>query len=163
MLEQNQVKLRIVQPTFRMTVDETGEYVTGKHILDQMKKNQVFKNDSRGKYVPILFDGREFDFREGETITVGETISNALRRMSTICVGGDKLNGPIVPFLEIVSVHSISEAEPEAKTPTTCPICGEDQKTFPRLTRHLGVERKNHPELFVDEEDKYEAKAAVKE
>lgn len=156
MIEQKQVKLRIVKPDFEMYVDETGEKVTGKQILEQMRKNQVWKNDKIGKYTPILFGGQEFDFREGETITVGETVGNALRRGSIICVGGDKLNGPMVPFLQVVETRDISESEASPKSPTACPICGEDQKTFPRLTRHLGVERKKHPELFVDEDSKYD-------
>jgi hypothetical protein len=152
MQETSQVRLRIISPTKEIFNEETGATVTGKEVLKQMKTNNVWKNDTKGKYASIQFDAFEYQFREGETITVPETVARALRKNSIICVGSDKLNGPLVPFVEVVEKFELGEpTAPVAKTPTTCPICGEDQKTFPALTRHLGQERKKHPELFEEE------------
>lgn len=152
MQEITQVRLRIISPDKEIYNDELGTTVSGKDILKQMKLNGVFRNDSKGKYVGIQFDSFEFVFREGETLTVTETIARSLRRSSVICVGSDKLNGPLVPFLEIVEKYELSapDSQKTAVTPTTCGICGVDQKTFPALTRHLGQERKKHPELFEE-------------
>lgn len=152
MQETSQVRLRIISPDKEIFNEETGQTVFGKDVLKQMKLNQVWKNDTKGKYAPIQFDAFEYSFREGETITVPATVGACLRRGSIICVGGDKLNGPLIPFIEIVERVELGvPTEPKKNSPTTCPICGEDQKTFPALTRHLGVERKKHPELFEEE------------
>ena len=152
MQETSQVRLRIISPDKEIFNEETGTSVFGRDVLKQMKTNNVWRNDAKGKYVGIQFDAFEFQFRDGETVTVSETIGRCLRRGSIICVGGDKLNGPLVPFIEIVDKYELgAPAEVKPTTPTTCPICGEDQKTFPALTRHLGQERKKHPELFAED------------
>jgi len=155
-MESTQVKLRIVNPDKQIFNDETGQTVTGKDILKQLKINNVWRNDIKGKYIGIQFDAFEFVFREGETLTVPATIAKHLRRNSIICVGSDKLNGPLVPYIEVVETYEVSapDAVKSAPTPTTCPICHEDQKTFPALTRHLGQEKKKHPELFQEEKGK---------
>lgn len=150
MQETSQVRLRIISPDKEIYNDETGTSVFGKDVLKQMKQNNVWRNDSKGKYAGIQFDALEFQFREGETVTVSATVGKCLRRGSIICVGGDKLNGPLVPFLEIVDTYELGAPSEKKTTPTSCPICGEDQKTFPALTRHMGKERKLHPELFEE-------------
>jgi len=152
-MESRQVRLRIVSPEKEFDNPETGVTVSGKEILKQMKTNNVWKLDHVGRYCGLQFDGQEFRFREGEITTVPATIASHLRRASSIIVGSDKLNGPILPYLEVVDSFEMTEPKkaPITTTPTTCPICGEDQKTFPALTRHLGKERKLHPELFKEE------------
>lgn len=154
MQETSQVRLKIINPTKEIFNEETGETVSGKDILRQMKLNNVWKNDAIGKYAGIQFDAFEYQFRDGQTITVPETTARALRKGSIICVGTDKLNGPLIPFLEVVERFELGETKPAepVHTPTTCPICHEDQLTFPALTRHLGQERKKHPELFEEKE-----------
>ncbi|HEY6766643.1 MAG TPA: hypothetical protein VI386_17930 [Candidatus Sulfotelmatobacter sp.] len=150
MIESTQVRLRLISPTKDVFNPETGDTVFGKDVLSQLTKNRRWSNDRIGKYVGVQFDAHEFMFREGETITVSETIAKALIRSSAICVGSDKLNGPMVPFLEIAETYELGAPSEQKRTPTTCGICGEDQKTFPALTRHLGQERKKHPELFEE-------------
>jgi len=149
-LEQTQVKLRLVDEKFSHFDDENGQTISGKDIHKQMSKNGVWRNDAKGKYAGVQFDGHEFMFRPGEIIVVGETIANALRRSSRIIVG-HQLTGSIVPFLEVAEQYSLGEADAGNRPATACPICGVDQKTFPALTRHLGKERKLHPELFKEE------------
>ena len=152
MQETSQVRLRIISPDKEIFNEETGQTVSGKEVLKQMKINNVYKNDKDGKYIGIQFDAFEYIFRDGMTLTVPETVARALRRNSIICVGSDKLNGPLIPFIEVVDKFELSapDAPKAVATPTTCPICHEDQKTFPALTRHLGQERKKHPELFEE-------------
>jgi hypothetical protein len=155
-VESRQIRLRIVSPDKEFSNPETGNTVTGKEILKQMKTNNVWKLDHVSKYAGLQFDGQEFRFREGEITTVPATVANHLRRASVIIVGSDKLNGPMIPFLEVVDSFEMTEPQKAATTPTTCPICGVDQKTFPALTRHLGQERKKHPELFQEEKTDWE-------
>ena len=149
-LEQTQVKLKLVDNKFNHFDSENGQTITGKDIRQQLNKNGVWKNDSKGKYIGVQFDGHEFMFRDGEIIVVGATIARALIRSSRIIVG-DQLTGAIVPFLEVVETYALGQASPSDRPATACPICGEDQKTFPALARHLGKERKLHPELFKEE------------
>jgi hypothetical protein len=157
MQETSQVRLRIISPDSNIFNDETGTSVSGKDVLKQLKINNVWKNDKQGKYIGIQFDAFEFVFREGEMITVGATVARALRRNSIICVGSDKLNGPLVPLIEIAEKYELgAPVEPAkeaavAKSPTSCPICGEEQKTFPALARHMVKERKKNPDLFKEE------------
>lgn len=157
MIESTQVRLRLVSPNKEIFNSETGETVSGKDILTQMKKNNVWKNDQKGKYAPIQFDSLEFQFREGETITVSETVAKALIRGAVLTVGSDKLNGPMVPYIEIAETYELGAPTKEERPKTACPICGVDQKTFPALTRHMGQERKKHPELFAEEATNWEA------
>lgn len=160
-----QVTLGLVDESFSTQIDSTGEIVTGKDVLKQLMKNNAWKNDHEGKYVSVQYDAQEFMFRPGTTITVGKQVARNLVRNSGVCVGGDSLNGPVIPFLRVVQERELNKAERIGVTPTTCGICGVDQKTFPALTRHLGDERKAHPELFKeekrewDEKEKKEAKA----
>jgi len=151
MIESTQVRLRLISPTKEVFNQETGDSVSGKEVLAQMKKNGVWKNDHEGKYAPIQFDSLEFQFREGKTITVNETTAKALIRGSVMTIGSDKLNGPMIPFVEVVEKYELGATSEEKRPATACPICGVDQKTFPALTRHMGQERKKHPELFVEE------------
>ena len=149
-----QVRLRIVPPEKEVSNPETGAVVSGKDILKQMKTNNVWRLDHLGRYAGLQYDGQTFMFREGEIIAVPEVIAHHLRRASAICVGSDKLNGPLIPFIEVVGTFDLTSPVKAAHTPTTCPICFVDQKTFPALTRHLGQERKLHPELFEEEAEK---------
>lgn len=149
-LEQTQVKLRLVDEQFSHFDDENGQTISGKDIHKQMNKNGVWKNDAKGKYVGIQFDGHEFVFRPGEIIVVGESIARSLRKSSHIIVG-HQLTGAIVPFLQVAETYSLGETDASNRPATACPICGVDQKTFPALTRHMGKERKLHPELFKEE------------
>ena len=156
MQETSQVRLRVISPDKEIYNEETGQTVTGKDVLKQMKQNNVWKNDKDGKYASIQFDAFEYQFREGQVITVPSTIGAALRRNSIICVGSDKLNGPLIPYLEVVERFELgAPSEPVAPakptTQTTCPICGEDQKTLPALTRHFS---KKHAELMKEEKSK---------
>ena len=150
-MSMTQVRLRLVSPDKEFPNAETGAVVSGKEILKQMKTNNVWRLDQKGRYAGLQYDGQTFMFREGEIMAVPEVIAHHLRRSSAICVGSDKLNGPLIPFIEVVDQFDLTEPVKSAHTPTTCPICFEDQKTFPALTRHLGQERKLHPELFKEE------------
>jgi len=156
MIETSQVQLAIVSPDKEFYVPETGQSLHGKDVIKQMTINRVWHNDKQGRFAMVQYAGQCFKFREGEAKTVPESIGSRLRANSAICVGTDKLNGPIVPFLEIVKRTEMSESV-STKTPTTCPICGEDQLSFPKLTRHLAQERKKHPELFQEEKTEWEA------
>jgi hypothetical protein len=153
-IETKQCRVRLVDPNKEIYNPETGVTVSGKDILKQMKINNVWKNDNEGRYALLQYGGQTFKFREGQMLTLPETLAVCLRRNSAICVGSDKLNGPIIPFLEIADSFELQAPSSGAvsKSPTTCPICGEDQKSFPALTRHLGQERKKHPELFEEKE-----------
>lgn len=157
MIESTQVRLRLISPTKEVFNQETGDSVLGKEVIAQMKKNNVWKNDHKGRYAPIQFDSLEFQFREGETVTVSETIAKALIRGSVLCIGSDKLNGPLIPFIEVAEKYELGAPSEEKKSPTACPICGVDQKTFPALARHMGQEKKKHPELFVEEKTDWDA------
>jgi hypothetical protein len=149
-VEARQVRLRIVSPDKEFPNHETGQVVTGKDILKQLKTNNVWRIDHVGRYAGVQFDGQSFMFREGEITTVPETVAHHLRRSSGIIVGSDKLNGPLLPFLEIVEVFDMTEPQ-KARSVNACPICGEEQKSPAALVRHLAVERKKHPEIFQEE------------
>lgn len=162
-IEQIQVTLGLVDKDFTKTIDETGEVITGTDILKQLSTNHQWKHDHEGKYASVQFNGNEFQFRPGEIMRVGETVAKHLLRGSSICIGPDSLNGPMLPFLKVIEKRALSHAEKAGVTPTTCGICGVDQKTFPRLQRHIGEEKKAHPELFKEDkrdwDEKEEAKA----
>lgn len=163
MIETKQCRVRLIDASKEIYNPETGETVSGKDVLRQMKTNNVFKTDHDGKYVMLQYGGQTFKFREGQMLTVPETLAICLRKNSIICVGSDKLNGPMIPFLDIADSFELqapdSTAISKPKPATACPICGEDQKTFPALTRHLGQERKKHPELFAEEKTQWETPA----
>jgi len=114
-MEQQQVKLRIISPEREYPNEETGEIVTGKEVLKQMKTNNMWKNDHKGRYAAVMFDGQTFKFREGETITVPATVGRHLRRMSGTVVGQDQLNGPIIPYLEIIDQFDITEPKKDGE------------------------------------------------
>lgn len=156
-----QVTLGLIDENFSLSIDSTGEIITGKDVLAQLRKNNAWKNDHEGKYVSLQFDAQEFMFRPGTSITVGKNVARNLIRNSGVCVGGDSLNGPIVPFVQILEERELNRAD-KTVTPTTCGICGVDQKTFPALTRHLGDERKAHPELFKEEKREWDEKKEAK-
>jgi hypothetical protein len=155
-IETTHVRVRLISPDKEIFNPETGMTVSGKDVIKQMKLNNIWRNDREGRYAAVQYAGQTFKFKEGESVTVPASIAGALRANSAICVGSDKLNGPIIPFLDIADKFELTEATPAAKSPTCCPICGVDQKTFPALTRHLGQERKNHPELFEEKKTDWE-------
>lgn len=157
-IETTQVTLRLVQPDD--TVPTPDGDVRGDSIIKTLKQNKLMKNDDHGPYVSVMFDGVDFKFRpkRGDQVyskTVGPTVAAGLRRSSGIIVGNDKLTGPIAPFLiEIGRTDLMGAAEEDGRTvtPTTCPVCREDQKTLPRLARHLMKHYKDHPELVPSED-----------
>ena len=146
-----QAKVRIISPDSETLNDETGLVVKGSDILNQMRVNNMWKNDNQGKYASAMFDGQSFQFRVGQELTLPLTVARHLRRMSAVCVGSDKLNGPLMPFLEIVETFDPTRPKPvEIKvkaTPTTCTICDVDQESFPALMRH---QMKEHGDVFKE-------------
>jgi len=159
-IEISHVRLRLIDPKKEIFNPETGMTVSGADVIKQMKINNVWRNDKHGRYAAVQYAGQTFKFKEDTVLTVPASVAPALRANSAICVGSDKLNGPIIPFLEVCETFELTEPEKKTTTPTTCPICGEDQETFPRLTRHLGMERKKHPELFKEEKTDWDGKAS---
>lgn len=154
-----QAKVRIISPDKEVLNDETGLIVRGSDILNQMKINNMWRNDKQGKYAAAMFDGQDFKFRVGQELVLPLTIARHLRRMSAVCVGSDKLNGPLMPFLEIVDTFDATRPAPVKveHTPTTCPICHVEQSTYPALLQH---QIKEHADLF--KETKAEAKEEKK-
>lgn len=146
-MENQQVRLRLVDPKKEFPNAETGTVVLGKDILAQMKKNNVWRHDHVGRYAGVQYDGQTFKFRDNEVITVPETVGRHLRRASNLVVGSDQLNGPTLPYLEIIDSFSMIEPQKQERTPTTCPICDEDQKTYPALARH---QMEKHADLFKE-------------
>ena len=132
-------------------------------ILKQLKANKLWKEDKEGPYVPIMFDGTEFRIRPGKTLTLGRSIANALYRSSQIMVGNDWLGGEFSAYLERLGEYSITDdgqvvGQEDELSPTTCHLCKIDQKTFPRLARHLMESHKDDPRM-LDDEDEQEAGA----
>lgn len=151
-MEALQARVRIVQPENSTFNQETGETVTGQEILHQMRVNNVWRNDSKGKYAAVMYDGQGFKFRENEVTIVPVTVARHLRRMSAIVVGPDKLNGPLMPYLEIIDTYDMTQpqkvvVEAPKTTPTTCLVCGVDQESFPALMRH---QMADHAEMFTE-------------
>ena len=159
MIEATQVRIGLIDPNKEIFNSETGTSVSGKDVLKQLKTNNVWKNDESGRYAMVQFDGQTFNFREGQSLVLPETVARFLRRSSVITVGSDKLNGPMIPFLEVKEKLEMSLSQKNT-TPTTCGICGVDQKTFPALTRHLAAERKKHPELFDEPKTDWDGKSS---
>jgi hypothetical protein len=161
-MEALQARVRIILPENETYNQETGEAITGAAVLKQMKINNVWRNDAKGRYAATMYDGQTFKFREGEITIVPVTVARHLRRMSAIVVGPDKLNGPLMPYLEIVDTYDMTQPQkvtvevPAKTTPTTCMICGKDQLTFPALMRHQMSE---HADQF--EEKKASKKSAA--
>ena len=153
-IETTHVRVRLISPDKEIFNPETGLSVRGSEVIKQMKTNNVWRNDKNGRYAAVQYSGQTFKFREGMSVTVPASIAPFLRANSAIVVGSDKLNGPIIPFLDVTDTYELQEPTKAPTTPTTCGICGEDQKTFPALTRHLAVERKKHPELFEEDKEK---------
>ena len=144
-----QVTVRIVSPEKEILNDETGLVVKGSDILNQMRINNMWKNDKQGKYASAMFDGQTFKFRIGEEVTLPLIVARHLRRMSAVCVGSDKLNGPLMPFLELGEMHDPMRPVPvKMESATTCPICHIEQDSFPALMRH---QVKEHSDLFKEE------------
>lgn len=163
-IEQIQIKIGLIDENFAKHIDSTGETVTGKDVLSQLRKNNCWKNDHEGKYVSVQVNQTEFMFRPGTYVVVGETVARCLLNSSGICVGGDSLNGPIVPFLQVLERRELNKMEKAGITQTTCVICGVEQKSLAALHRHMGKEKKLHPELFKEDardwdEETEEAKA----
>src|ERR1022692_4804021 len=125
-----QARIRIISSEKELLNDETGLVVKGNDILKQMSINNMWRNDSEGKYATAMFDGQYFKFRIGQDLVLPLTVARHLRRISAVSVASDKLNGPLMPFLEIVETFDVSRPQPiEVKvkaTPTTCTICDVD-------------------------------------
>lgn len=133
-------------------------------ILKQLKTNKLWKEDKEGPYVPIMFDGAEFRIRPGKPITVSKSIANALYRSSQIMVGNDWLGGEFSAYLERLGEYNLTDGTQlsggveEELTPTTCRLCKIDQKSFPRLARHMMEAHKDDPRM-LDDDDVQEAGA----
>src|SRR5208282_1685910 len=154
-----QVKVRIVPPEKEILNDETGLVVKGSDILNQMRINNMWKNDKQGKYASAMFDGQTFKFRLGEEMVLPITVAKHLRRMSAVCVGSDKLNGPLMPFLELGETYDPMRPVPvKVESATTCPICHVEQESFPALMRH---QMKEHSDLFKEKEVVAEPKKKI--
>jgi hypothetical protein len=100
-VETSQVRLGLIDPTKEVFNQETGDTVTGKQVLQQLSTNNVWRNSPKGKYVAVQYNAQTFKFFVGESMVLPESVGRALRKSSAILVGEDKLNGPIIPFLEI--------------------------------------------------------------
>lgn len=151
-LETTQVKLRLVAADDILPGD-----IEGKDVLKEIKLHKgLRRRDEHGEFISVMFDAHEFKFRPGKAITVGKLVANALRRSSAIMIGPDYLNGPIAPMLVVEKEFELGEESSTPMTPTTCPVCFEEQKTLPRLSRHLDKHKKTHPELFEKEPDENE-------
>jgi hypothetical protein len=127
-----------------------------KEILKQLRTNGMERKDAEGPYFSIQFDSKEFKFRPGVEFTVGKTVGNALIRNSAVLLGNDPLSDDFVPFVE--KLNELSLGQPAAKKPQfECPICHVDQKSGPKLARHL-MDKKAHEQVEeepepVDESD----------
>lgn len=128
-------------------------------ILKQLKANKLIRDDKNGWYVPVMFDGQEFRFRPNQPITVGKSIANSLYRNSQIMVGKEWLDGEFSAFLERVGEYSLTEGMSQSAealgtaSSTVCIFCNKDQKTQPRLARHLMDAHKDDPRMMEDDED----------
>jgi hypothetical protein len=142
MIETVQVRLGLIDPNKEVFNQETGDTVTGKDVIRQLTTNNVWRNSPKGKYVAVQYNSQTFKFFVGETMVLPESVAKALRRSSAILVGEDKLNGPIIPFLEVKETMEMAIANTSIHSATTCPVCHEEQKSLPALARHLMT----HPE-----------------
>jgi hypothetical protein len=116
-----------------------------KEVLKQLRTNGLERKDAEGPYFSIQFDSKEFKFRPGVEFTVGKTVGHALIRSSAVLLGTDPLSDDFVPFVE--KLDELSLGQPTAKKPQfECPICHVDQKSGPKLARHL-MDKKAHSEL----------------
>lgn len=100
-VETTQVRIGLIDPTKEIFNQETGDTVIGKDVLRQLQTNNVWRNSPKGKYVAVQYNAQTFKFFENENMVLPESVGRALRKSSAILVGEDKLNGPIIPFLEI--------------------------------------------------------------
>jgi hypothetical protein len=131
-LEQTQVRLRL-------TKDQK--------VLAQLKKNRALKEDDKGLYLPIMFDGSVFYFRPHQTITVSQNIGNALIRSSAVIMG-DHLVGEYAAAVEKIGSFELGvEPAPSESNKTACPICNQPCYTFPRLARHLATAHAEEADL----------------
>jgi len=163
-METTQVLLRLVNKAYTFT-DEHGDAVSGQKILDQMKKNGVWKRDKEGEYVPVLFNGQAFMFREGKVIQVGKTIARSLQRSAHIIVGPKAMNSPMCPFIEVVNEFALGE-QSAPRPQFACPICDKDCKNGAALYRHTGKVHKdviNEPAVDWEGEDGQPVAAGVEE
>ena len=152
-IESTQVTLAIIPEDYRFEDPGSGVLLTGKKIFKQMETNRVWRRDPQGKQcVVLMFDGREFTFYPGKTITVAKNIAHALISSSIIVVGDRKdfLVAPAIPFIHAVGEHELGEQNEKPKY--SCPECGVDQETPQRLARHL-MDSTKHPqkESIVEE------------
>jgi len=100
-IETTQVRIGLIDPLKEIFNQETGDTVSGKDVLRQLQTNNVWRNSPKGKYVAVQYNSQTFKFFLDETMVLPESVGRALRKSSAILVGEDKLNGPIIPFLEV--------------------------------------------------------------
>lgn len=121
-----------------------------KSILNQLKKNKMWREDTEGPYLAIQFDAQEFKFRPGTVYTVGRTVGNALIRSSAVLIGTDPLSDPYLPYVVKIAEHQLGQTNVK-KAQFECPICHEDQKSAPRLARHLMDQKVHKPKPDVND------------
>ena len=109
-IETTHVRLRLIDPKKEIFNPETGITVSGADVIKQMKINNVWRNDKHGRYAAVQYAGQTFKFKEDTVLTVPASLAPALRANSAICVGSDKLNGPIIPFLEVAETFELTES-----------------------------------------------------
>jgi|ERR1700690_1038671 len=152
-VESTQVTLSIVPEDFRFEDPGTGVLLTGKKIFKQMETNRVWRRDPQGKQcVALMFDGREFTFYQGKTITVPKNVAHALIQSSIIVVGDRKefLVAPAIPFVQAVGEYELGESE---KPKFVCMDCADrkDYETPQRLARHYMKDHPQREEVEADE------------
>ena len=113
-VETTQVRIGLIDSNKEIFNQETGDTVSGKDVLRQLSTNNVWRNSPKGKYVAVQYNAQTFKFFEGETMTLPESVGRALRKSSAILVGEDKLNGPIIPFLEVKEKLEMTIAQSNA-------------------------------------------------
>jgi len=150
MIDGTQCTIALIDEAFRKEDPSTGALLTGKKVLKQMESNRVWKNDRDGKYASVQFNGMEFKFRPGKTITVSKTVGDSLIRSSVIVIGDKKdfLTNPGVPFLVKLEEHVLG-TEMQAKY--SCPDCHVDFENPAKLARHL-MDPKAHEKAVAQEE-----------
>ena len=126
---------------------------TDKAILQSLRRRKSLKKDEQGEKLILQFNGTEFTFRPGHTVTVGESVGRALLRSSHVIVGEDDLTGAYEPALEVIKSFRVDEVpEEEARSKTQCPVCGTETYSLARLAAHINDKHTDTPEEKAEKE-----------